>query len=556
MIGDAYFQLRAQIGTSLFSLAKLARDLDAPPSALVSLQELQAGLREPFLFVTLGETGAGKSSLLNALFGRDFAGDPAFTGRSAIFRHSAESRDVAVTEELVVAERPHIFLRDFTIVEAAGFGSPAATVAMMQRFLPTADVVLFVFSASGAAPAAWDFFRSADREFLRRFVFLVQQADAMGGEPLPPAVLALHDRLHETLGERRPIFAVSAHTRTGLEKLERYLDAEIIGSPARFQKLREICIAADDLLFQLGGKTRASAETAERKLKLAEEQATALAAAKDEALRTLDRDLWSLTQIFEAAQRRGGELLRRRINQNALWRTDPGWREGFHREVEDRVREGVLRNVQLAAEHGDITLRAAWNAQLAAMGKCGVELGDFPGDSAKHVAALERHIAECDPPGVTTRTVFDRFEAARKLLRLPALIFAAAAVFMVAAWCLSAFVAAALVFLAIGFAATAFAPAILRENLAALLRRAMAARREAILARVETEMRAKIDRVIGELRSSLIPLTASGTRERADAQPMLDRIVQLAELFDRSINEIETYESRPASAVENPVTAN
>ncbi len=556
MIGDAYFQLRAQIGTSLFSLAKLARDLEAQEADLAALQDLQTGLREPFLFVTVGEPGAGKSSLLNTLFGRDFAGDPAFTGRSVVFRHSAETRDVPVTEELVEAERAHIFLRDFTIVEAAGFGSPAATPQVMQRFLPAADVVLFVFPAQGNAPASWDFLRAADHDSLRRFVFLVQQADAVEGEQLMSTVLSLHDRLRETLGEPRPIFAVSAHTRAGLEKLERHLDAEIIGSPARFQKLREICTAADDLLFQLGGKTRMTVENAERKLKLAEDQQLVLATARNEALSGLDRDLWSLTQIFEAAQRRGGEILRRRINQSSLWTANTEWRDSFERELEGRVRDGVVRNVQLAAEHCDATLRAAWNAQLAELQECGTSaLGPFPDDSAGHVAALERSIAACDPPGVTTNAVIHHFVAARALLRLPAFIFAVAAILAVVAWSTSVLIGVALVFLGAAFAATALAPKILRENLVATLHRATSARRESILARVEMEMRTEIDRVIELLKAALAALAETGAQERADSQPLQQRIVQLAELFDRSIDEIEASQTPPAPAAEPAVSA-
>lgn len=556
MIGDAYFQLRAQIGTSLFSLVKLARDLEASDAALALLQELQAGLREPFFFVTLGESGAGKSSLLNSLFGREFAGDPAFTGRAAVFRHGSESRDVPLTEEVVEAERPHIFLRDFTIIDAPGFGSPAATPAILQRFLPTADVVLFVFPAKGDARAAWDFLMHADRELLRRFIFLVQQADAVEGDALMTAVLDLHDRLRETLGEPRPIFAVSAQTRAGVDKLERHLDTGIIGSPARFQKLRETCTAADGLLFQLGGKTRATADLADRKLGLAGQLAAPLDDARDEALRSLDRDLWSLTQIFDAAQRRGEELLRRRINQPALWTSQLDWRENFFREVEERVREGVVRNSQLAAEHCDAMLRAAWKAQVAALEECGgAGLGAFPDDCREHVATLERAITEADPLGATTSAVVDRYVAGRALLRLPAFVFAGVAVLAVIAWFTSHFFGIAAILLGLAFVATAFAPAFLRDNLTSILGRAMASRREAVLSRVEAEMRAEIDRVFDQLKVSLAAVGGSGRKERDDSQPMLDRILQLADLFDRSINEIEAYQSPSPANGGNRATA-
>ena len=67
MIGDGYFELRSQVGTSLHVLHSLARNLAAPESALDLLQSLQARLRGPFLFLVAGERGGGKSALLNAL---------------------------------------------------------------------------------------------------------------------------------------------------------------------------------------------------------------------------------------------------------------------------------------------------------------------------------------------------------------------------------------------------------------------------------------------------------------------------------------------------------
>src|SRR2546430_271694 len=102
MIGDEYFQIRAQLGTAVFSLSTLAHDLNAEPDILQTLQGLGVSLREPFLFVVIGEVKAGKSSVLNALFGREFCRVDVLpaTDKIYVFKYGDEERDVNVNEKL------------------------------------------------------------------------------------------------------------------------------------------------------------------------------------------------------------------------------------------------------------------------------------------------------------------------------------------------------------------------------------------------------------------------------------------------------------------------
>ena len=102
MLGDSFFQTRADLGTALFSLSTLAHDLRAPLETVRTLNELGTSLREPFLFVVVGEVKAGKSSLLNALFGRDFCKVDVLpaTDRIYIFKYGEEERNVAVNAQL------------------------------------------------------------------------------------------------------------------------------------------------------------------------------------------------------------------------------------------------------------------------------------------------------------------------------------------------------------------------------------------------------------------------------------------------------------------------
>src|SRR5262245_6125828 len=104
MIGDAYFQLRAQVGTALFSLLRLATEAGGCDGSLTALRSAQSGLRQPFLFLTLGPPGSGKSTLLNSLFERQFCGaaEPAAAEKTAVFQYGDEARDEARSASLVV----------------------------------------------------------------------------------------------------------------------------------------------------------------------------------------------------------------------------------------------------------------------------------------------------------------------------------------------------------------------------------------------------------------------------------------------------------------------
>src|SRR5436853_2235382 len=122
MLNDTFFQTRADLGTALFALSTLAHDLHAPQETIRTLNELGTSLREPFLFVVMGEVKAGKSSVLNALFGREFCRVDVLpaTDKIYVFKHGNEAHDVNVNERLTECYRPNSFLRDFNVVDTPG----------------------------------------------------------------------------------------------------------------------------------------------------------------------------------------------------------------------------------------------------------------------------------------------------------------------------------------------------------------------------------------------------------------------------------------------------
>src|SRR3981081_2613446 len=113
MVAEKYLELRSQLGTTLGSLITLAHQIGAPEDTLRNLQNLVTNLNEPFLFVVVGEVKAGKSSLLNALFGRDFCKVDVLpaTDRVYVFKHGNPERDVPLSDHLTERYRNIDFLK-------------------------------------------------------------------------------------------------------------------------------------------------------------------------------------------------------------------------------------------------------------------------------------------------------------------------------------------------------------------------------------------------------------------------------------------------------------
>src|SRR5450432_2915885 len=128
MVADLYLQFRYRAEAALAALLKFAVEMPREPAVLDTLQNLLKDIREPLLFVVVGEVKAGKSSLLNALFGHEFAKvdvRPA-TDRVYIFRYGPEDKSVEVSPQLTERYLPISFLRDFNVVDTPGTNTMVA----------------------------------------------------------------------------------------------------------------------------------------------------------------------------------------------------------------------------------------------------------------------------------------------------------------------------------------------------------------------------------------------------------------------------------------------
>ena len=146
-----------------FSVHKILKGDEPWPSAAEDRDLtyfLTQSLREPFLFVVAGEVKAGKSSLLNAIFGREFCKVDVLhaTDKVYIFKYADEERTIHVSDRLAECYRPAAFLRDFNIVDTPGTNTIVAEhQTITESFIPRADLVLFVFSVTNPwTQSAWE----------------------------------------------------------------------------------------------------------------------------------------------------------------------------------------------------------------------------------------------------------------------------------------------------------------------------------------------------------------------------------------------------------------
>lgn len=271
MIGDEYFQLRTRLGAQLHALAEVIRDLGGDTESIAIAENLIASLKDPFVFVVVGEVNVGKSTFLNALFGQDFSrtGVMPTTDKILFFKHGPYHDIVPVTQTLDEVHVPNDILRDFHIVDTPGTNSiENEHQEITERFVPIADLVIFVFSAMNPwGASAWQFLDKVHKHWMRHVVFVLQQCDLRSPEEIQVITDYMGQLSRQRYGQDFPLFPVSARMayqahqggpdsgrlmqESGFQPLENHISAIVGHNTARLNKLSSTVRLARQLLTNL-----------------------------------------------------------------------------------------------------------------------------------------------------------------------------------------------------------------------------------------------------------------------------------------------------------------
>ena len=559
MVGEKYLELRSQLGASLGSLTALAQQVGAPEETLQNLQNLADQLHQPFLFVVVGEVKAGKSSLLNALFGRDFCKVDVLpaTDRIYVFTYGESERDAQLSEHVTERFRPIDFLKDFNIVDTPGTNTIVANhQEITEKFIPVADLIVFVFSVTNPwAASAWDFLRLLGGEWKKRIVFVVQQADLRTSQEVEVVIRHLEQTILQILGDSCPIFAVSAKKaflaktdptqkslwpESGLGALEEWINQTVSQSEERGGKLRSVAQTAQVITGGLRARVQGSLDI----LKSDQEKLTAIRGTFDSRKQQTQRQVGGfireIEQAYDTCRARGEKLLEERLTFGQTIKmifSGGRWEKDFQDHVETDVRKEVQTRIEHALNLLETDLRSIWedlqervNLQFGADARKQVRAA-IPGFLSQRQAVLQRlqlTLVEQMSDARIKEQLQDLFGETARWLRVPTGVAAAGGL---------ATIIAALTHTAIlDVTGTVASVAAVTGTLYAIWRRRkilrqyreeMNQKRQELSRAVETQLRHAIDAFYHEVGQTFAPLESfceAETKRHLPLKEQIDRI--------------------------------
>ena len=362
--GERYFATRERLSDLMRGIGTLADEVGADLDGRLPLAEIERGLGSPFLFVVCGEVNAGKSTLINGLFGRDLCRVNILpeTDKVIWYQFGETARDVGITPVLEERYRPVEFLRDFNLIDTPGTNSVVeGHQEITERFLPTADLVLFVFPVSNPWGAAtWNLISRMPPEVLEKVVFVVQQKDQRDPSDIEVILGHMADLSMKRIGRVPPIFAVSGKLAceakrkipfsgdhleaSGYRPLEDFISKNVCQSPARRASLETWRSQAAAALRHVEDHIEEQTRGINSQGRFLEEVEREIDAMRETFVSRLSRHLDGVAEVFETEGIWVTKRLRRRLGALASFaRLIRGDRTGHEIEAVfiERLRESV-----------------------------------------------------------------------------------------------------------------------------------------------------------------------------------------------------------------------
>lgn len=184
------------------------------------IEDLLVGLDELFMIVIVGEFNAGKSSLINALFGtqRRVEGPIPVDDKISILRHSDQPHERRVSDFLIEQFYPVDFLRSITLVDTPGTNSIVQRhQELTEDFIPRADLVLFVTSIDRPLAESERAFLQYIAEWGKKIVFVLNKVDTKSDAEVTQVLDYLRSNIRALFKFEPVIYPVASKVALGVK---------------------------------------------------------------------------------------------------------------------------------------------------------------------------------------------------------------------------------------------------------------------------------------------------------------------------------------------------
>ncbi|HKO56860.1 MAG TPA: dynamin family protein [Thermoanaerobaculia bacterium] len=302
------------------------------------VDELLATLEDLFTIVIVGEFNAGKSSLINALFGVRLRteGPIPVDDRISILRYGEQQAQKTLSDFVVEQFYPIEFLRNITLVDTPGTNSIVQRhQEITEDFVPRADLVLFVTSIDRPLSESERRFLEYIREWGKKVVFVLNKIDTKSEDEIVQVVDYLRANTRTIFGFDPVIYPVSTKTRDRFDALEDYIFRVL----SEKERVRIKLQAPLDTIESVARKQFAMIES-RRKL-LADDMARIdsmtgqLTRAHEDVAGNFQQFVVRIDNLMMDLERRGIDFLDRyvRIQHVMILRDALRFREEFERQV-------------------------------------------------------------------------------------------------------------------------------------------------------------------------------------------------------------------------------
>lgn len=328
--------------------------------------EMLESLDDLFRLVVVGEFNAGKSSLINALFGARLRkeGPVPVDDRISLLRWGEEASTRPLSDFVVEQLYPVEFLKNLALIDTPGTNSIITRhQEVTEEFIPRADLVLFVTSIDRPLSESERQFLGYIREWGKKVVFALGKIDTKTDEEIDEVVDYLRTNVRAIFGFDPVIFPLSAKlalasklgetqprdwTRSRFEPFEDY----IFNTLSEKERVRLKLLAPLDTIRALTRTQRERVDSRRTILSADMERINSIRAqlevARSDIRSNFDKFIFRIDGLMLELEKRGIDFLDRyvRIQHVMMLRDASRFRDEFNRQVFQDWEGSVDRTLQ------------------------------------------------------------------------------------------------------------------------------------------------------------------------------------------------------------------